>query len=374
MRKVITHLPVFCREQGVALITVMLVVALAATIATQMLGRLQFQVQRATNISFNQQAYWYAMGAEALATRVLSSTFNKEPDITHLGQIWAQGEQSYPVDFGTITGEISDLQACLNLNALRPNKNNNRNVNPRGNSQSTNGNAQNPSTSTQGASASPANVNNNPNTISNSTAASDALERLILSLNVEGIDNFSVESMVDALIDWLDEDDSLISPSGAEDNDYAAKPFPYVTANNYLASVNELRLVEHFTIPVINALKEYVCVIPNSDLFKMNINTIPVEKAELLHAVLNIPTDDAQQILSDRDEEGFEKLQEFYDLPEITKLNLNDQQKEYFVVDSEYFTLKASSEFNSSFFYLNSILAVGSDNNIRVISRKIGRD
>ena len=59
------------KQTGVALITVMLIVALCAVIASQMTARLQMQMQRSANISFNQQAYWYAMGAEAFTKRVL---------------------------------------------------------------------------------------------------------------------------------------------------------------------------------------------------------------------------------------------------------------------------------------------------------------
>ncbi|MFT4724842.1 MAG: general secretion pathway protein K, partial [Colwellia sp.] len=52
---------------GVALITVLLIVSLAAVLATQMTARLQLQMQRTNNVTLNQQAYWYAMGAEAFA-------------------------------------------------------------------------------------------------------------------------------------------------------------------------------------------------------------------------------------------------------------------------------------------------------------------
>lgn len=110
------------KQQGIALITVMLIVALCAIIASQMTTRLQTQMQRSTNISFNQQAYWYAMGAEELAKRLLMKAFKDEPEITHLEQVWAQEERSFPVDFGEISGEITDLQACLNLNALHPDR------------------------------------------------------------------------------------------------------------------------------------------------------------------------------------------------------------------------------------------------------------
>ena len=108
------------RQQGVALITVMLIVALASVIATQMTTRLQVQMQRSTNISFNQQAYWYALGAEAFTKRVLITVFKDEPNITHLEQMWAGEATSYPVDFGEIGGEISDLQNCLNFTPLHP--------------------------------------------------------------------------------------------------------------------------------------------------------------------------------------------------------------------------------------------------------------
>jgi len=326
------------KNAGVALITVMLIVALAAIIATQMLTRLQFQVQRTTNISFNQQAYWYAIGAEAFAKKVLHSVFEGEEDITYLGQAWAQGETNYPVDYGTINGEIFDLQSCLNLNALR-------------------------STSESG------NEKGNAKLL-----ARTALEELIIALNVEGIGEFEAEYMADALTDWLDDDSAIVSAGGAEDNDYAAKEFPYLPANYYLASVNELRIIEHFSIPVIEALKPYVCVIPNTNLHKVNINTLSMDKPELLQALLSISRNDAEQLLSARDEDGFENTDEFFNLPEISKLKISDEQKQQFVVDSEYFKLKATANFNDSYFHLNSIMQVANNNQISVISRTIGRD
>lgn len=333
------------RNKGVALITVMLVVALAAIIATQMLARLQLQIQRTTNISMNQQAYWYAMGAEAFAKRVLFTTFEEEPDANHLGQPWAQGETTYPVDFGQITGEISDLQACLNLNALKVDGNSNGD-----------------------------NTDNGSNSPNKKQPLHATFQRLILSLDIEDIDDFSAESMTDALIDWLDSDDAISSNGGAEDSDYAAKEFPYLPANNYLASVNELRTIANFTVPVINKLKALVCILPNTNQHLININTLSPEQPELLAALLDVSSNDAEQILSSRPEKGFEKADEFFDLPEVKKLKLKDEQKRQFVVKSEYFKLKASTQFNDSYFILNSILTVNNNNEITVISRTIGRD
>ncbi len=325
-------------NRGVALITVMLVVALAAIIATQMLARLQYQVQRTNNIGFNQQAYWYAMGAEAFAKRVLLTTFEQENQVTHLGQAWAQGKTTYPVDFGEISGEITDMQACFNLNALR----------------------QETSEQSSGTEKKP--------------LARTAFQELLLAINIEGVGDFEAEYMADALADWLDADGAIRSAGGAEDSDYAAKEFPYLAANNYLGSVNELRIIEHFTVAVIQALKPYVCVLPASNKHQININTISLEQPELLQALLAISQNDAEQILSARGDEGFSDISDFFNLPEVVKLKLTKQQKQQFVVDSEYFKLAATASFNNSYFQLNSVMQVTNNNQISVVSRTIGRD
>ena len=336
------------KQKGVALITVMLIVALCAVIASQMTARLQVQVQRSANIALNQQAYWYAMGAEAFTKRVLITAFKKDGDVTHLGQIWAQGETTYPVDFGEITGEITDSQSCLNLNALRAPFNNNSK--DKDQDKDKNGNK------------------------SNKTPARLALETLLIHLQLEGVSQFEAESMADALTDWLDGNSSISSAGGAEDDDYASKEFPYLAANHYLGSVNELRIIEHFTPAIIDAIKPYVCVIPASNLHKININTLSSEQPKLLQALLDSTLDEAQNILSARGEEGFAGIEDFYNLPEMVKLKNMQNKKDQFVVDSEYFTLKAQASFNDSFFSINSVMKITNNKYIDVISRTIGRN
>lgn len=328
------------RQQGVALITVILIVALASVLATQMTARLQMQMQRTTNVNFNQQAYWYAMAAEAYGKRGVLLINDDDPEVTHLGQAWAQGEISYPVDFGQITAELIDLQACFNLNALKA----------------------------------PPSSSDNGGGNNKKSAAHQAFEALVVALNIEGVGQFEAEYMADALVDWLDDDSAIISAGGAEDNDYAAKEFPYLPANNFIASVNELRVIEHFTVPVINALKDYVCVIPGEALLQINVNTITEDKAVLLQALLDIPLADVQQALSNRDEEGFNKIDDFFNSAEIQKAKLDEDKKKQFVVDSSYFKLKATTKFNNSYFALNSIMKIINNNQVQIISRTIGRD
>jgi len=338
---VIISINKYHQQKGVALITVMLIVALCAVIASQMTARLQVQMQRSANIAFNQQAYWYAMGAEAFTKRVLITAFEKDDKVTHLGQIWAQGETTYPVDFGTISGEITDLHSCLNLNALRA--------------------PLEKTTSSGGRSI-------------KKVPARLALEALLINLQLEGVSQFEATSMADALTDWLDENSSISSTGGAEDNDYASREFPYLAANHYLASVNELRVVEHFTPVIIDAIKPYVCVIPESHQHEININTLKSDQVELLQALLDSTLDEAQNILSAREEDGFATIDDFYGLQEVTKLTNFEDKKEQFVVDSEYFKLKASASFNDSYFAMNSVMRITNNKYIDVISRTIGRN
>ena len=175
------------QQRGVALITVMLIVALCAVIASQMTARLQIQMQRSANITFNQQAYWYAMGAEAFTKRVLITAFTEDAKVTHLGQIWAQGETTYPVDFGEISGEITDLQSCLNLNALRA--------------------PLSSKTSSSGSGTNSVKVTKVP--------ARLAFEALLNHLQLDNVSQFEAESMSDALTDWLDANSGISSAGGA---------------------------------------------------------------------------------------------------------------------------------------------------------------
>lgn len=324
-------------QKGVALITVMLIVALIAILATQMTARLQLQMQRTNNVGSNQQAYWYAMGAEAFAKSVLKQSLEENENVTSLGQIWAQGENTFPVDFGEITGEITDLHSCFNLNALRTEE------------------EENGQTATK-------------------SVARKAFEELLLALNIEGVGDFEAESMADALTDWLDANDSISSSGGAEDNDYAAKEFPYLAANNYLASLAELRIIEHFTVDVINKLKDYTCVLPNTNTNQVNINTIAQDKPEILVGMLGISQNEASQVLSNREDEGFENVDDFFALKELEKAKISAEQKAQFAVKSEYFKLKTTASFNNSYFAMSTIMKVKNKNSINVISRTIGRE
>ncbi len=103
------------QQQGVALIIVLLIVAIVSVLATEMGSRLQLQIKRASNIKENNQAYWYAMGAEQYARKSIKQLMDKDGDVIHLEQPWNQ-EFVYPIEGGGIQAQLVDMQSCFNLN------------------------------------------------------------------------------------------------------------------------------------------------------------------------------------------------------------------------------------------------------------------
>jgi general secretion pathway protein K len=87
------------KQRGVALIIVLLIVAIVSVVATEMGSRLQLQVKRASNIKENNQAYWYAMGAEQYARKSINLLMKTDGDKIYLEQPWSQ-EFVYPIEGG----------------------------------------------------------------------------------------------------------------------------------------------------------------------------------------------------------------------------------------------------------------------------------
>ena len=53
-------------REGMALLTVLLLVAVMSVVAVAILDDVRFSVRRAANVEFQSQAQWYAAGAENL--------------------------------------------------------------------------------------------------------------------------------------------------------------------------------------------------------------------------------------------------------------------------------------------------------------------
>lgn len=367
-------------QQGVALVTVMFVVALTVIISVEMSGRLQLQMNRTTNINGNRQAYWYAIGAEQLAKQMLKR-INSEKDnrsnAIHSGQDWAQQGLNYPVDGGTIGGELKDLQSCFNLNSLAQDPL----------SQASGSGTPTPTAGGGGlkpASGQPTTPGAGKTTANLSAArrkgipyAMEAFQRLLEELQIDEVSEDPPEYLAQRLKDWLDQDSRLTGAGGMEEDDYMGLAIPYLAANSLMSSVSELRLVAGFTPAVLSKLKPYICVIPGDSRLKININTLDPEKSELLAAMLpGLSTDDAGSLISGAQPDGYDNVSDMWDKTEMNRVDskAKDEAIKYFDVTTEYFELKAQTSYGESKFYLNSKLHINQSKQVTVVARRFGVD
>ena len=321
------------KSRGAALVIVLFIVALAAILAVEMSANLMVQVQKSTNLQGHQQAKWYAYGGEELAIKALKLSKDDDPDKTSLDQVWAtQGDTQYPVDNGTLSGKITDLQACLNLNAL--------------------GEAPDP----------------------NSTSKTNPAHKALFAL-LENIEDLpaeeSEEAMADSVFDWLDEN-SITYRSGAEEDEYLSRDYPYMSANSLFASPSELRLVKGFNPLVMEKVLPFVCVIPGSSLLSINVNTLLPEQALILSAMIDeLSLSGAEAVIAARPETGFDSVDEFFsEVQQQGGTNL-DSVKELFSINSEYFKLQTQATFVDLRFSMTTLLHA-KNGEVTILARKFG--
>ncbi|NOX91397.1 MAG: type II secretion system minor pseudopilin GspK [Gammaproteobacteria bacterium] len=105
------------KQQGVALITALLVAALVTVVAVAMASRQQLDIRRTGNMLEADQAYMYALAAESWVSDMLKVDKQKT-QIDTLTEDWAMKLPPIPIEGGVITGSVEDLQGRFNLNNL----------------------------------------------------------------------------------------------------------------------------------------------------------------------------------------------------------------------------------------------------------------
>src|SRR5688500_9076865 len=105
-------------QRGVAMITAILIVALATILAVHV-GYQAFLDQRRTVTTLAMdQGYQVAMGAEAWVADVLQKDARQSSKSDDYTEEWAMRLPPLPVDGGEIMGQVDDMQARFNLNSL----------------------------------------------------------------------------------------------------------------------------------------------------------------------------------------------------------------------------------------------------------------
>ena len=301
-------------QRGVALVTALMVVSVATVAAVAFATRLQVDIRRTSNVLDGDQAMLYALGAEAWAAQILARD-RAEANVDHLGEDWATLPPPFSVEGGAVGARIEDLQARLNLNNLVA----------------------------EGDAA---------------EAASKELGRLLETLELD-------TGLADAIADWSDSDLDVRLPDGAEDDEYLTYDPPYRTGNVPMWSPSELRLVKGVTPETFDKLAAFVTALPETT--PINVNTAG---ATVLTAVAEgITEGDAESIVSDRGETGFQTVDDFLQHPALSGREVSTSGVS---VASEWFAVYSQAEIGRGRATLFSILHRSPSGQIKVVMRSRG--
>ncbi len=236
------------QQQGVALLAAIILMLAITLIMTNIFYRHQIDVSQATASLHTDQALLIALSGEGWARELLEED-SRNPQTNqsdHYGEIWAQAMPLLPVEGGTLTGCISDLQSRINLNSF--------------------------SSYTAGK------LQTELNQYDNMGLA----KAWIILLNLLEIP--ATPARAATIIDWLDTDATLINSSGAEQPDYEAFQPPRVVANDRMSDASELADVMGYRVQEVQLLLPWIATLPLPPRASMPIN-INTASEELLFAL-----------------------------------------------------------------------------------------
>ncbi len=298
-------------QQGVALLTALLVVALVAVAATSMATRQQLEIRRTATLLHSDQAWAYALGAESWASVVLQRDL-KDSKVDTLKEDWSTQLPASLVEGGSVQGRIIDMQGRFNLNNL----------------------------------------------VQEGKLVPTALaqyQRLLRALGME-------ENLADALADWIDSDVDTRFPEGAEDDIYLSLQPAYRAANQPLYSLSELLLVKGYDAEAVEKLRPVVCVLPQGA--PLNINTASALVLSTL--VEGLSESDGESLVEGRGDEGYQSKDDFLQQPALAGKKI---PPDLIDVRSQWFRFIGEANVGQGRARISSLLQ-RLDNELRVVRRE----
>ncbi|MBT8101946.1 MAG: type II secretion system minor pseudopilin GspK [Gammaproteobacteria bacterium] len=238
-----------------ALITAMLITALAGSLAAGLSWNNALDVRRTMVMLYRDQAIQVAVGSEGWVRTILRDD-QENSSSDHLGEIWATDIPALPIDSEAVQGEIygrlEDLQGRFNINNLLDG----------------NGEVDQPSF--------------------------EQFERLLAALALDA-------RLAGIAADWLDADQTENIPYGAEDSLYTGLVPAYRAANQRMANITELAALDGMDRQSFEILLPHVTALPERTPINVNTATLPV----LQSLGPNIRESDAEGLIALREDGGF---------------------------------------------------------------------
>jgi general secretion pathway protein K len=304
------------KQQGVALISVLLVFAIVAVITSEIISQHFLDLRRTANTINSKQAYYFALAGEEYARQLLARDYydaDREQSDGFLDG-WNQLDQSLEIEQGELEIVIEDLQGKFNLNSLLSNSGN----------------------------IDPGNVR--------------VFDQLLSELGLAG-------AISPQLQDWLDADNDL-RPSGAESPDYQSQSTAYLASNQALTDVSELYLLAAMNVEGYRELSPSVAALPPGTA--LNINTL--RSSVLAALVPQITETQLKQFDKKQQAGGYTTVSDW--LGDSVGQYLSNSGAEL-AVRSQYFQARITAHFAGRISQLQTTFYRDPDNGeIRVLNRQ----
>lgn len=227
MSHLVNRHSMMAHQRGVALLTILLMVAMATILATSLLMKQQRLVRESSVLLRQNQATQYALAGERFLVELLAADQQSSASTDHLGEVWAKPTPPYPVEDGMVTGKLIEQSGRFNLNNLyhdgKP----------------------------------------DPDAVA-------LFGRLLVQVGLSA-------DLADAVLDWQDPDDTITGAAGAEDSFYSGQQPSYRAANRPLMNLQELQLVRGFeSAEAFELIEPYVTAVPAFATINLNTAQAPV--------------------------------------------------------------------------------------------------
>lgn len=303
-------------QRGMALITVLVVVAVVTVVCAGIIARQQLAIRSTANQLQVRQAWHYALGGEILAKAILRRDLQQgDPRAPrdHLSEPWAQPRTPFALDNGTLRVQIQDASGRFNLNRL--------------------------------ASAGEA-----------GEAARMQFRRLLAILQID-------VAYAERLTDWLDDDSEPSGAAGAEDDQYLLAQPAYRAANRELTDVSELRLLG-MSARDYQRLQPFISALPVETPLNINTTSAPV----IASLAQGLPLADAVALIEARGAEGFSDVQAF-----LARLPAVGVSANGLAVGSMHFEVLTEVQMGDRRQVLHSQLQRTPEGKVYVLARDLGR-
>ncbi len=315
-------------QRGAALLSVLLIVSAMSIAALITIDAISRSMALTRTASARTQALWHTRSAEAFASVAIVDILKPLDHKIVYGMPGLSEPVIFELEGGILTTQIHDVTNCFNLNALAAGDGN-----------------------------------------GGWEIDSKMLTRyraLLISIGI-------FDSDADALADWLDSD-TISRPRGGEDGYYISLVPPYRTAGTLLDNFSELRSILGYTDEVIETIRPYVCVRPDTEEATLNVNMLSVEDAPVLIALFapQLELDVVREIIAQRPQNGWASDAEFLSIPAIQVMSLEYKRPERISVQSSWFLLEGQVAYGGETAAFETLFRAVPGNSAEAVWRRYG--